>query len=454
MRPAMRCRLRSVGSNASACVNHSSLMNRTTAIEPAPAAPTHVNRQPVLAGGGRGLRALLAASGPAVVASVAYLDPGNIITNLQAGARYGDTLLWVVLLASLVAMLFQSLSARLGIATGRNLAEVCRDALPRRHAIALWLFCEAAAMATDLAEVLGSSIGLSLLFNTTLLNGMVLTIAATYALLQLEKRGFRPLELVIAGFVGIIGIAYLAELSIMPVNWSSVWRHTLPSRFADHGALNLAVGIVGATIMPHTLFLHSGLTQNRMPTDTHYTRRALIRLSNIEVVCALGVAGLINMAMVVIASVAFHHGHPDTADIASATQLLTPLFGAWAGTLFLVALVASGISSSVVGTMAGQVIVQGFVGFRIPWWMRRIVTTVPAVIVIGSGCDVTATLIASQVILSIALPVPMIALVWSTSHRGLMGDYCNRRSTTAVAIVATGLVLVLNIFLLWQLTYA
>lgn len=430
-------------------------MNRTTVANPNLTAQARAKAQHDLtASGARGLRSLLAGSGPAVIASVAYLDPGNVITNLQAGARYGNTLLWVVLVASFVAMLFQSLSAKLGIATGRNLAEVCRDALPRHYAIALWLFCEAAAMATDLAEVLGGAIGLSLLFHTTLFSGMILTIAATYALLQLEKRGFRPLELVIAGFVGIIGISYLVELSIMPVNWSSVWRHTLPSRFADHGALNLAVGIVGATIMPHTLFLHSGLTQNRIPTGPGYDRRTLIRLSNIEVICALGAAGLINIAMVVIASVAFHHDHPDTADIASATRLLTPLFGACAGTLFLVALVASGISSSVVGSMAGQVIVQGFAGFRIPWWIRRFVTAVPAVLVIASGCDVTATLVVSQVILSIALPVPMIALVWSTSHRGLMGDYRNRRSTTAVAIAATGLVLVLNIFLLWQLTHA
>ncbi|NPT63795.1 hypothetical protein GS910_05920 [Paraburkholderia sp. RL16-012-BIC-B] len=225
-------------------------MNRTTVADP-DLTQACLNGQHTLTGsGGRGLRTLLAASGPAVIASVAYLDPGNIITNLQAGARYGDTLLWVVLLASIVAMLFQSMSARLGIATGRNLAEICRDALPRRYAIALWLFCEAAAMATDLAEVLGGAIGISLLLHITLFDGMVITIIATYALLQLEKRGFRPLELVIAGFVGVIGMAYLAELTIMPVNWSSVWRHSLPSRFADHGALNPAVGIVGARQRP------------------------------------------------------------------------------------------------------------------------------------------------------------------------------------------------------------
>ncbi|NIF77336.1 Mn(2+) uptake NRAMP transporter MntH [Paraburkholderia sp. Cy-641] len=424
-------------------------MNPTTrggAVLGTPALPL---RQPAT-GYRSGLRALLGASGPALVASVAYLDPGNIITNLQAGARYGDELLWVVLLASVVAMLFQSLSAKLGIVTGRNLAEICRDSLPRRYVIALWLLCEAAAIATDLAEVIGSSIGISLLFNLSLLNAMLLTVAATYSLLQLETRGYRPLELVIGAFVSVIGMAYLVEVSRMPVNWSSVWAHSIPSRFTDHGALGLAVAIVGATIMPHALFLHSGLTQNRVSAGAVREPRARIRLSNIEVIVALGAAGLINMVMGVIASVAFHNGHAETADIASATRLLTPLFGAFAGTLFLIALVASGISSSVVGTLAGQIIVQGFVGYRIPLWLRRGLTVVPAIVVIASGLDVTTVLIASQIVLSLALPVPMIALVWFTSRRSVMGEHRNHRSVTVLAIAATVLVLVLNGVLLWQ----
>jgi manganese transport protein len=429
-------------------------MNRTTANEPTLTSPSAAEFRQARSRHRTGPFGGLAAFGPAIVASVAYLDPGNIVTNLQAGAKYGDELIWVVLAASIVAMLFQSMSAKLGIVTGRNLAEICRETLPRRYAISLWLICEAAAMATDLAEIIGSSIGISLLFHITLFGGLIITVAVTCGLLQLEKHGYRPLELVICGFVGIIGLSYLAEVSVLPVHWASVLRHSAPSRFSDHGALDLAVGIVGATIMPHTLFLHSSLTQSRIPTHTVRERRRLLRISNIEVVCALGAAGVVNVAMVVVSSVAFHHGHQDTADLASATQLLTPLFGVFAGSLFLIALITSGISSSVVGTMAGQVIVQGFVGFPIPWWVRRGITIIPTVCIILSGVDVTRALVASQVMLSIALPAPMITLIWFTARRDLMGGDRNRLSTNMTAIVSTALVLGLNALLIWQSVYS
>ncbi len=407
-----------------------------------------------LAGRRGGPRAMLSFAGPAVVASIAYMDPGNFATNIQAGAGYGYTLLWVVALANVVAMLFQSLSAKLGLVTGRNLAELCRASLPRRYVLAMWALSEVAAMATDLAEFVGGAIGVSLLLHLPMLASMLVTAAVTYGLLQFEKKGFRPLELVIAALVGVIGLSYLAELLIAPVQWSAVLLHTFTPRIPDNNALTISVGIIGATVMPHVLFLHSGLTQNRVTPRNDGERAKLLKFSNLEVVGALGVAGIINMAMVVMASSAFHQGHSDIASIETAWRTLMPLLGSAAAGLFLAALIASGISSSVVGTMAGQMIMQGFVGFRIPIGLRRLITMVPAFAVVAWGVDATNALVLSQVVLSIALPVPMIALVWFTSRRDLMGVYKNRRITTVAAVTGAVAVLALNGVLLMQIAGA
>jgi manganese transport protein len=403
-----------------------------------------------LAGRRRGPRAMLSYAGPAVVASIAYMDPGNFATNIQAGAGYGYTLLWVVAVANVVAMLFQSLSAKLGLVTGRNLAELCRASLPRRYVLVMWGMSEIAAMATDLAEFVGGAIGVSLLLHLPMLASMLVTAAVTYGLLQFEKKGFRPLELVIAALVGVIGLSYLAELLIAPVQWPAVLLHTFTPRIPDNNALTISVGIIGATVMPHVLFLHSGLTQNRVTPRNEHERAKLLKFSNVEVVVALGVAGLINMAMVIMASGAFHQGHSDMASIETAWRTLTPLLGSAAAGLFLAALIASGISSSVVGTMAGQMIMQGFVGFRIPVGVRRLITMAPAFAVVAWGVDATRALVLSQVALSIALPVPMIALVWFTSRGDLMGAYKNRRATTLAAVTGTVAVLALNGVLLMQ----
>ena len=403
-----------------------------------------------LAGRRRGARVMLSFAGPAVVASIAYMDPGNFATNIQAGARYGYTLLWVVAVANLVAMLFQSLSAKLGLVTGRNLAELCRESLPRRYVYAMWGMSEIAAMATDLAEFVGGAIGVSLLLHLPMMASMLVTGALTYGLLQFERKGFRPLELVIAALVGVIGLSYLAELLIAPVRWPAVFLHTVKPGIPDNNALTISVGIIGATVMPHVLFLHSGLTQNRVTPRNEHERSRLLKFSNIEVVVALGAAGLINMAMVIMASSAFHQGHADIASIETAWHTLTPLLGSAAAGLFLAALIASGISSSVVGTMAGQMIMQGFVGFRIPVGVRRQITIAPAFAVVAWGVDATRALVLSQVVLSIALPVPMIALAWFTSRRDLMGVYRNRRLTNLGAVAGTVAVLALNVVLLLQ----
>jgi len=417
--------------------NPNSLTGRTQAVA-----------QAILSGKRRRPGAYLAFAGPAVIASIAYMDPGNFATNIQAGAKYGYSLLWVVLMANMIAMLFQALSAKLGIVTGRNLAEMCRERFSKPVVVAMWVVSEIAAMATDLAEFLGGAVGLSLLFNMPLIAGMTVTAIVTYGVLLFEARGFRPLELIISSFVAVIALCYLIEIFIAPVDWVAAALHTVKPEIADTEALLLAVGIIGATVMPHAVYLHSGLTQGRIPAHTDAEKRLVVRISNWEVLVALAAAGLVNMAMVMMASSAFHAGHSDVAEIETAYHTLAPLLGIGAAGVFLLSLIASGISSSVVGTMAGQMIMQGFVGFRIPIWLRRVITMVPAFVVVGYGVNATTALVISQVILSIALPLPMIALLMFTRRADIMGVFANSRLTNVVAIVGTAIVLALNAFLI------
>ncbi|MEJ0050107.1 MAG: Nramp family divalent metal transporter [Methylovirgula sp.] len=404
----------------------------------------------VLAGRRRGFADALLFVGPAVIASIAYMDPGNFATNIQAGARYGYALLWVVVLANLIAMLFQALSAKLGIVTGRNLAELCRAHFPKPIVIAMWIVSEIAAMATDLAEFLGGAIGLSLLLHLPLIVGMGITAIVTYAILMVEKNGFRPMELIIGTLVATIALCYVAEMFIAHVAWGAAAFHSVVPSLPGAAALTIAVGIIGATVMPHAIYLHSGLTQNRAPAKNDDARRRLVRFSNIEVVVALAAAGLVNMAMVMMAAAAFHAGHSDVAEIETAYHTLSPLLGPAAAGIFLVSLLASGISSSAVGTMAGQMIMQGFVGFRIPVWLRRLLTMIPAFVVVALGVNATQSLVLSQVVLSIALPVPMIALVWFTRRADIMGTFANSHLTDFAAIAGAIIILGLNIVLLLQ----
>ncbi len=403
----------------------------------------------VLAGRRRGLRAILPFAGPAVVASVAYTDPGNFATNIQAGASFGYSLLWVVVLANLAAMLFQSLSAKIGIVTNRNLAELCREHFPGPVVIGMWLVSEVAAMATDLAEFLGGAIGLSLLFHVPLLWGMAVTAAITYALLTVERSGFRPMELVIGGLVALVSVCYLLELVIAPPDWRAAAAGSILPHLPG-AAVTLAVGIIGATVMPHAIYLHSSLTQARAPARNDLERRKLVRFSNREVIVALTVAGLVNMAMVMMAAAVFHAGHSDVAEIETAYRTLVPLLGAGAAGVFLLSLMASGISSSVVGTMAGQVIMQGFVGFRIPLWLRRLLTMAPSFFVVAMGYNATDALVISQVVLSLALPVPMLALVVLSRRRAVMGRFAMGPATAVAAVGATAVVLTLNAILVLQ----
>jgi manganese transport protein len=290
-----------------------------------------------------------------------------------------------------------------------------------------------------------------LLFGLPLLAGMVVTGFIVYGILMFERFGFRPVELIIGNLVAIIALCYLVEMFIAPVDWGSAAFHALMPELADAQALLLAVGIIGATVMPHAVYLHSGLTQARIPTRDDGEIGMVVRISNTEVIIALAIAGMVNMAMVMMASGAFHAGHSEVAEIETAYYTLTPLLGIAAAGVFLLSLLASGVSSSTVGTLAGQMIMQGFVGFRIPIWFRRLVTMVPAFVVVGLGANATNALVISQVVLSIALPLPMIALLIFTRNADIMGRFANGRLTHAAAIVGTIIVLLLNVFLILQI---
>jgi len=420
------------------------------AIRPNLSDRTALAGQSALNGGRQGLRGLLPFVGPAVVASIAYMDPGNFATNIQAGSRYGYMLLWVVLLANVIAMLFQALSARLGIVTGQSLASLCRLHFPRPLVIAMWAVSEIAAMATDLAESIGAAIGISVLFHLPLLAGLLIAFAITWGLLTIQSRGFRPIELIITGFVGIIALAYLVELFIAPPAWGPFFYHSVVPQLSGSGSVTLAVGIVGATVMPHAIYLHSAMMTGRVQARTSRERRRLIGYSNLEVFVALALAGLVNMAMVAMAAAVFHQGHAGVGEIETAYHTLLPLLGVVAAGAFMASLLASGLSSSVVGTMAGQVIMQDFVGFRIPMWVRRAATMVPAVVVVAMGVNATDALVISQVILSLVLPVPMIALFVLIRRPAVMAEFAIGRRTQALAAVATVIVLALNAILLLQ----
>jgi manganese transport protein len=424
-------------------------MEKTAALIPGTTLQTERAARDALDGRRKGLGAFLPFAGPAIIASVGYMDPGNFATNIQAGSTYGYQLLWVVLIANLAAMLFQAMSAKLGIVTGRNLAELCREQFSPRVVVGMWIASEVAAMATDVAEFLGGALGISLLFHVSLLTGLSVTGVVTFAILQLDKGGFRPLELAIAALVGVIGLSYLCELVVAPPDWGAALFHTVVPQLPDRSAITLAVGIIGATIMPHTLYLHSGLTQNRTPARSDRERRGLLRFSNREVVIALGFAGLVNFAMVMMSASVFGKSSSGIADLGVAYHTLVPALGAAAAGVFLVGLIASGISSSVVGTMAGQVIMQGFVGFSIPVWARRLITMVPA-FVVALSFNATTAMILSQVVLSFVLPLPLVALVVLSSRKSVMGNFATGRETAFTAVAATALIVLLNVVLIKQ----
>ena len=397
---------------------------------------------------------LLPFMGPAFVASVAYIDPGNFATNIQAGAQFGYMLLWVITASNLMAMLIQTLSAKLGIASGRNLAELCREYFPQWVSISMWVIMELVAMATDLAEFLGAAIGFNLLFGIPLFPAALLTALTTFIILGLERRGFRPLEAVITALVGVIALCYLIEMFLVKPDMSEVLYHAVVPQFDGVESVLLATGILGATVMPHVIFLHSSLTQNRIPTKNDRELKKLFRFQLFDVTTAMGLAGLVNGAMLIMASSTFYNqGIQNVGSIEQAYLTLTPLLGAAASKVFAISLLASGLSSSTVGTMAGQVIMQGFIHRTIPAWVRRVVTMAPPLIVIAMGLDPTRTLVLSQVVLSFGLPFAVIPLIMFTVRKDVMGILVNHKITTIISIMVAALIISLNLFLLYQLLF-
>ncbi len=402
-------------------------------------------------GKSRGLRAILPFIGPAFIACIAYIDPGNFATNIQSGAEFGYALLWVILLANIMAMLIQALAAKLGIATGMNLAEVCRTRFPRWVNYCLWITQEVTAMATDLAEVLGAAIGITLLTGMPMLASAALTGMTVFIILAMQGQGFRQLEMFIGGSAAVIALCYLIETILAKPDWSQIFYHSVVPSLPGSDAVLLSVGIIGATVMPHVIYLHSDLTRGRIVPASDEEARRIVNFNKIDVVVAMGLAGLVNMAMLFMSAKVFHFtGHADVADINTAYQTLTPLLGGAAALVFAISLIASGVSSSHVGTMAGQVVMQGFVDFHIPIWLRRFATLVPALVIIYLGLDPTRTLVISQVVLSFTLPIPVITLIMFTRNRAIMGKLVNHPAVTALAIVCATVILFLNVVLLYQ----
>jgi manganese transport protein len=396
------------------------------------------------------IRGRLALLGPAFVAAVAYIDPGNFATNIAGGAKYGFLLVWVIIAANLMAMLVQYLSAKVGIATGLNLPELCRAHLPRPTTWGLWVQAEIIAIATDLAEFVGAAIALNLLFGVPPFAAGLITAVVAFGILALQQRGYRHFELAIAGFLGIVCLGFLYDLTHVSVDTGALLGGFVPG-FDGTDSVMIAVGILGATVMPHVVYLHSALVQGRIPPRDDAERRSLLRFQRVDVVIAMGLAGLINLTMLVVAASLFHAtGNTGIDTIEGAHAGFERLIGGGAALAFAVALLASGLSSSSVGTYAGQVVMQGFIDRRIPLFLRRLVTMAPALAVLAIGVDATDALVASQVVLSFGIPFALVPMILLTRRADVMGALVNRRATTVVASIVAGLIIALNVFLLEQ----
>jgi manganese transport protein len=407
-----------------------------------------------LDGHARGFSRVWPFLGPAFVAAVAYIDPGNFATNIAGGAKFGYLLLWVILSANLIAMVVQTQSAKLGIATGRNLAELCRESFSRPSSVGLWIQAEIVAMATDIAEVVGAALGLHLLFGTPLFLAGLIAGAGAFAILGLQQMGFRRLEAGITALVGVVVAAFAVELFNAKPDGAEVGKHLFVPGFGGTESILLATGIIGATVMPHVVYLHSALTQRRIVGRDDAERRRILRFEKIDVVIAMSLAGLVNLSMMMIAAALFHgSGLAEIDSIEGAYDGFKSLVSANAATIFGVALLASGFASSSVGTMAGQVVMQGFIRRRIPIFVRRAVTLAPALVVLAIGLNPTDALVGSQVVLSFGIPFALVPLLMIASKREVMGAMVNPRWLTAIAGVLAAMIIALNVFLLQQVFF-
>jgi manganese transport protein len=392
--------------------------------------------------------------GPAFVAAVAYIDPGNFATNIAGGAKFGYLLLWVVLAANLIAMVVQTQSAKLGIATGKNLPEVCRETFSRRTSIGLWIQAEVVAMSTDVAEVVGAALGLNLLFGIPLFPAGLIAGAGAFAILGLQQMGFRRLEAAITALVGVVVAGFAFEIISAKPDGGEVAKHLVIPGFSGTESVLLATGIIGATVMPHVVYLHSALTQRRIVGRNASERRRILRFERIDVIIAMSLAGLVNMSMMAMAAALFHGSGLTAVDsIDGAYDGLQQLVSHNAATVFGVALLASGFASSSVGTMAGQVVMQGFIQRRIPIFLRRAITLAPALIVLAIGLNPTDALVMSQVVLSFGIPFALVPLLLIARRRDVMGPLANPPWLSAIAGTLAGMIIALNVFLLQQVFF-
>ncbi len=407
-----------------------------------------------LDGDARGLSRIWPFLGPSFVAAVAYIDPGNFATNIAGGAKFGYLLLWVILAANLIAMVVQTQSAKLGIATGKNLAELCRETFSRRTSIGLWLQAEVVAMATDIAEVVGAALGLNLLFGIPLFPAGVIAGVGAFGILALQQMGFRRLEAAITALVGVVVASFVYELFESSPDGGEVAKHLFVPGFAGTESILLATGIIGATVMPHVIYLHSALTQRRIVGRNDDEKRRILRFEKVDVVIAMSLAGVVNLSMMVVAAALFHQGGLSGIDsIEGAYDGLKSLVSVNAATVFGIALLASGFASSSVGTMAGQVVMQGFIRRRIPIFLRRSITLAPALFVLAIGLNPTDALVGSQVVLSFGIPFALVPLLMLASKNDVMGALVNPRWLTGLAGVLAAMIIALNVFLLQQVFF-
>ncbi|WP_312000674.1 Nramp family divalent metal transporter [Paenibacillus forsythiae] len=399
-------------------------------------------------GKSRGLGRILPFLGPAFIAAVAYLDPGNFATNITAGSKYGYLLLWVIAASNLMAVLIQSLSAKLGIATGRNLPEVARDRFPRGVSFFLWIQSELVIMATDLAEFLGAALGLYLLFDIPMLPAALITAAGSFAILELQRRGYRSLEAGIASMILIVVLAFAFQVVMAKPDAGEVFHGIVTPGFQGVDSVLLAAGILGATVMPHAIYLHSSLTQSRIVGRNDAEKKRIFKLEFIDILIAMFIAGAVNMAMVIVSAAAFFKNGLAVEDLDAAFHQFANLVGPVTAVSFGLGLLIAGLSSASVGTMAGDVVMQGFINKRINLYLRRAITSIPPLAIILSGVDATRALVMSQVILSFGIAFALIPLILFTSDRKLMGGLVNRRITSALGWIIAGIVVALNLFLI------
>ncbi|MEO3946417.1 Nramp family divalent metal transporter [Gorillibacterium sp. CAU 1737] len=412
---------------------------------------TEAAAQSVLRGESKGWKKVLPFLGPAFIAAVAYLDPGNFATNITAGSKYGYLLLWVIAFSNLMAVLIQSLSAKLGIATGKNLPEVARDRFSKRSSILLWIQSELVIMATDLAEFIGAALGLYLLFGIPMLPAAIITAVASFLILELQRRGYRSLEAGISAMILMVVLAFAFQVFVAAPDAGAVARGIITPAFQGTDSVLLAAGILGATVMPHAIYLHSSLTQNRIVGRTPGEKKRIFRMELIDIVIAMLVAGAVNMSMVVIAAALFHKNGLLVEDLSLAYTELDRLVGPMGAVSFGLALLIAGLASSSVGTMTGDVVMQGFINKHINLYLRRAITVLPPLAIIISGVDPTKALVMSQVVLSFGIAFALIPLIRFTSSRAIMGELVNRRITTILGWGVAAIVVSLNLFLLFDL---